>query len=483
VKVTPRGNSTTTRPKALLSKSSELRGWPSIAQFLGLPNSTVHRWAKEGMPVRREGRNVVAIPEELNQWLQRTSGEAAGVQVHYCAELFLNNGDVSSMILKVLKRVMAGEYSRELSHKVFAGLVRLVKRGFRTGSVPGYGFRRMLVSAAGIRKQELPPGERKSIATDRVILVPGPPEEVFWVREIYRMFTQQGRSFVEIAADLKKRQVPFTPGGRWTDYTVKRILTHPKYKGTAVYNRTTEKLSSKSRRLPESEWILVPNAFEPIVDAELFEAAQETLRRKYWHQSNENVLEQLKSILKAHGRLSQSIVRIHGLSCGGVAYRFGSLIKAFELAGYESPHKKTSEHRLQSRIVRDEMMQRLVGMFPGQLSIISRRRGRNWIKVKNGPEVAVRVCRSIHLVRKGRMWVLQAAENEWRRITLVAGMNAENTAIETFFVTGRLTNRSKLHIAECNEWLQKGTRLHDLGSFHNVVLSQQRKNIAPIRSS
>jgi hypothetical protein len=46
-----------------------------------MPISTVHRWAKEGMPVRREGRTVVASPEELNRWLQRTSGEAAGVHV------------------------------------------------------------------------------------------------------------------------------------------------------------------------------------------------------------------------------------------------------------------------------------------------------------------------------------------------------------------------------------------------------------------
>jgi hypothetical protein len=46
-----------------------------------MPNSTVHRWAKEGMPIRREGRNVVANPEELNRWLQRTSGEAVGVHV------------------------------------------------------------------------------------------------------------------------------------------------------------------------------------------------------------------------------------------------------------------------------------------------------------------------------------------------------------------------------------------------------------------
>ena len=68
-------------PKVPLNKAVELRGWPAIAGFLGMPNSTAHRWAKEGMPVRRDGRNVVATPDELNQWLQRTSGEAVGVHV------------------------------------------------------------------------------------------------------------------------------------------------------------------------------------------------------------------------------------------------------------------------------------------------------------------------------------------------------------------------------------------------------------------
>jgi hypothetical protein len=77
VKIKLKGKSATKPPKA----SSDLRGWPAIAQFLGMPISTVHRWAKEGMPVRHEGRNVVASPEELNRWLQRTSGEAAGVHV------------------------------------------------------------------------------------------------------------------------------------------------------------------------------------------------------------------------------------------------------------------------------------------------------------------------------------------------------------------------------------------------------------------
>ena len=80
-----------------------------------MPNSTVHRWAKEGMPVRREGRNVVASPDELNQWLQRTSGEAAGVHV----------ASPSADLLKDLRASVAAQKGRKnspaiLSHEIKA---------------------------------------------------------------------------------------------------------------------------------------------------------------------------------------------------------------------------------------------------------------------------------------------------------------------------------------------------------------------------
>jgi hypothetical protein len=58
-----------------------LRGWAAIAQFLGMPQSTVQRWAKEGMPVEGAGRNVTANPDELSRWLQRTTGEPVGSHV------------------------------------------------------------------------------------------------------------------------------------------------------------------------------------------------------------------------------------------------------------------------------------------------------------------------------------------------------------------------------------------------------------------
>jgi len=57
----------------------------------------------------------------------------------------------------------------------------------------------MLIAADGTRKQELAAGERKSIATDRVILVPGPAEEVRVVREIYQMLVG-GKMFVSASS-------------------------------------------------------------------------------------------------------------------------------------------------------------------------------------------------------------------------------------------------------------------------------------------
>src|SRR5438270_3793951 len=70
----------------------------------------------------------------------------AGIPVHYCAEVFANDGTLPSLIMKALKRTMAGEYSRELGVKVLAGQKRLAAMGFKQGGRAGFGLRRMLVS-------------------------------------------------------------------------------------------------------------------------------------------------------------------------------------------------------------------------------------------------------------------------------------------------------------------------------------------------
>ena len=102
----------------------------------------------------------------------------AGIQVAYCAEQFENDGSPVSTIVKGVKRAMAGEYSRELSAKVFAGQCRLIELGYRQGGPAGYGLRRVLIDQNGSIKVGLSRGEHKSLQTDRVILMPGPEDEV-----------------------------------------------------------------------------------------------------------------------------------------------------------------------------------------------------------------------------------------------------------------------------------------------------------------
>jgi DNA invertase Pin-like site-specific DNA recombinase len=65
----------------------------------------------------------------------------AGIRIIFCAESFDNDGTPVSAMIKGIKRAMAGEYSRELSIKVFAGQCRLITLGYRQGGPADYGLR------------------------------------------------------------------------------------------------------------------------------------------------------------------------------------------------------------------------------------------------------------------------------------------------------------------------------------------------------
>ncbi|MGA8762038.1 MAG: recombinase family protein, partial [Candidatus Sulfotelmatobacter sp.] len=128
--------------------------------------------------------------------------KSSGIQVHYCAEPFSNDGTMPSALMKALKRIMAAEFSRELSEKITLAMTRMVRDGLWPGAMPGYGLRRMLVSKERTPKQQMIFGERKAIRTDRTVIVPGPPEETKVVKEIFRLYTQEKKSFPWIARKL-----------------------------------------------------------------------------------------------------------------------------------------------------------------------------------------------------------------------------------------------------------------------------------------
>ena len=404
--------------------------------------------------------------------------KTAGVRVHYCAEHFRNDEHIPNVILKTLKRIMAGEYSRELSEKVFAGLSRVARDGFRTGGQPGYGFRRLLISANRTPKGELPHGERKSTSNERVVLIPGPEDETHWVREIYRMFVCENRTVQGIANELNRLEVPYINGRMWQDSSVRGILMNPKYKGMAVYNRRSGKLRSRPKLNAEEKWIVVPDAFEPIVATATFEAAQEVFRNSHWNLSNDQVLEALRALLKEKGRLSATVLRgvPKTLAKEGYARRFGSLTRAFELVGYDSPHKNTIVHRTEIRTIRKELMESLVRFFPGEVSILSRGpRHRNCLRLRDGTRVAVRACRCLPNVTNGPIWMLQPVRREKKLISLLVYVNADNTAADFLCVLPPIANRGQVRMSPNHSWLKKGIHLESLGSFCDAVKQISRR--------
>ena len=64
---------TKSKPAFTDKSAKTLKGWTAIADYLGIPVATAHRWVEQGMPVRREGRFVVAERDQVNAWLGRES--------------------------------------------------------------------------------------------------------------------------------------------------------------------------------------------------------------------------------------------------------------------------------------------------------------------------------------------------------------------------------------------------------------------------
>ena len=260
----------------------------------------------------------------------------SGIKVHYCAEQFENDGSMSSSVLKTLKRSMAAEYSRELSVKVFSGQCRLIELGFRQGGPAGFGLRRQLIDRDRNPKGVLSLGERKSLQTDRVILVPGPGPEVSTVRHIYEWFVTAGKTERDIMELLNNNGVLGEHGHRWTRATVHQVLTNPKYIGANIYNRRSFKLKHKRVKNPMQMWIWRNAAFEPIIDTELFERARAIIEERHRHLSDDELLARLRTLLQSKGKLSGILIdeaeEMPSSSC--YAARFGSLTRAYTLIGW-----------------------------------------------------------------------------------------------------------------------------------------------------
>jgi DNA invertase Pin-like site-specific DNA recombinase len=378
----------------------------------------------------------------------------AGVAVHYCAEQFENDGTVASSIVKTVKRAMAGEYSRELSVKVFAGQANLIRLGFRQGGAAGFGLRRLLVDQSGSPKGELGRGEHKSIATDRVILVPGPPEEVAVVSDVYRMFVEEGRTEAEIAAILNSQGILTDLDRPWTRGSVHQLLINEKYIGNNVWARTSFKLKGQHVQNEPDAWVRADGAFAPIVDREIFQRAQTIIAARSDRFSDERMLELLQSILESKGYLTGLIIDEVEDCPSSSAYRsrFGSLLRAYALVGFSPDHDyRYIEINRQLRALHPTIIEEVFEGIRRAGGNVDRDPGTDLLTVNGEFTASIVIARCFATVAGSMRWKVRLDAELKPDLTVAVRMDAANERAKDYYLLPRLDmHEAVLRIAEYN---------------------------------
>ena len=392
--------------------------------------------------------------------------KSAGAPVHYCAENFNNDTSLPSSIVKALKRSMAAEFSRELGTRVFTGAKNIVELGFKAGGKPGYGLRRFMISANGEPRRILEKHEMKHLRTDRVIFVPGPKEEVEWVREMFRLVVEENKTPTYITAQLNSQNVKGpSRNGIWRIGHVCRILRDPKYAGHNVWNRTSVRLGQRRVARPRAEWFVKENAFAPLIDPRTFEQVQQVLEEQSRPYSKDELLEMLRGCLKQQGNLSFSVVK----SCPDLPSvntfikRFGTLRNAFELAG-RRPASSFAIDELREQVgrMRHDLLRQIVSTFPTQVKTVFLDQSESeYLRLDGTFSIAVIVCPVVR--RSGQLtWIADSRAIDRKTMTFLARLDPpDNNTFRDFYLLPAPGRHWIRHRGQLN----KGTQLSSLEEF------------------
>lgn len=406
----------------------------------------------------------------------------AGVGVHYIAEQFENDGSVGSSIIKTVKRAMAGEYSRELSVKVFAGQANLIRLGYRQGGAPGFGLRRLLVNQDGQPKNELLRGEHKSIATDRVILALGPEKEVETVREVYRLFIDQNMPEQEIAALLNQRGIPTDLGRAWTRGTVHQLLINEKYIGNNVWGRTSFKLKHAHVRNDPGQWIRSDGAFTPVVDLETFSRAQKIIAERSARLSDDQMLQLLEKVLHQNGSLSGLIIDEADSTPSSSAFRsrFGSLLRAYALVGFTPQHDyRYLETNRKLRQLHPSVLSEVIAGINDAGGSVFIDTQTDLLTINKEFTASIVIVRCFETSGGSLRWKLRLDASLEPDITVAARMGPDNELPRDYFILPRLDmHTAVLRLAEHNGISLDAYQFDDLATFYQMAARRTLRSVA-----
>ena len=381
--------------------------------------------------------------------------ERNGVDLIYCSEpIPTKDFPLESSVILNIKRSSAAYHSRNLSEKVFIGQVNLIKLGYHQGGMAGYGLRRLLVDENGIAKEILSFRKRKSIQTDRVILIPGPKNEIKIVNRIYDLFIDYNVPEFIIAERLNEQNIPAENGTLWTRAKIHQILTNEKYIGNNIYNKTSSKLKSRLVKNPKHEWVRCDKAFKPIISKKKYNKAQDIIQLRSIHLTNEELLEKLKQKLESNGKLSGFIIDEDDTGPSSSVYRtrFGGLLRAYTLIGYKPEHDYSY---LQINEALRSFYSGIIEDFKGRIlksnCYIDEYKYAPMLYINDELLISVLITKCTPMKSGKLRWKVRFDNSQKADITIVIRMDSQNISPLDFYIIPKIENEySKMCMTETN---------------------------------
>jgi hypothetical protein len=324
--------------------------------------------------------------------------------------------------------------------------------------------------------------EKKSLQTDRVILVPGPSEEVETVRRIYRLFLEAGRNEREIAETLNGEGRQTDLGRAWTRGTVHQVLTNEKYIGNNVYNRVSFKLKQRRVCNTEDMWIRATDAFTPIVERQQFDAAQAIIRSRNRRFSDDEMLKLLALLLTKVGRLSGLVIDEQDDMPSSAAYRFrfGSLQRAYALVGFAPVRDfRYVETNRFLRTLHPTIVQDIVTAVETQGGKASTDPVTDLLSINDELRASVVIARCQATPEGSRRWKIRFDAGLHPDITIAVRMDDENRHPLDYFLFPHIDiENASLRLREENGLMLDGYRFDTLESFFYLAARSKVRMVA-----
>lgn len=188
-----------------------------------------------------------------------------------------NPSCVQNRVNNILKHFMNDYYAREVSVKLIQAHKLSREKGEFWGARPPYGYKRSKESS----KFLIPDEEEKKV-----------------VQQIFNWYVLDGMSTIEIAKALnnagvlspsesyrRKKQESSTNDKKnfWYGEVISVMVQNPVYIGAAVYGKTRQMLYQNVplKMVPRSEWEIIDNVREPLVEKAIFDKSIEIAKERW----------------------------------------------------------------------------------------------------------------------------------------------------------------------------------------------------------